>query len=121
MPPPDDRESLWDIRDAARFVALAMSEIDEGLRRRDDWVVEAAIERKLGIVGEAVKRLTPGFRESHPEVDWRMWAGLRDVIVHKYDDLNQTWLDKIALVDVQRLLAAIQSLIPEDDEPGNEV
>src|SRR5690349_7363386 len=92
MPPPDDRSALRDIQHAAglieRFV-LGLSE-DQFL---DDALVQSGTERQLGIIGEAVKRLTPEFRQRHPDVDWRGWAGLRDILVHAYDDINlgQIW------------------------------
>ena len=114
MPPPDDQEALWDMRDAARMVAQAMADIESGVRSRDDWVLEAAIERKLEIIGEAVKRLTPAFREAHPEVDWRGWTGLRDVIAHRYDELDEERIGFAAATDVPELLKALEDLLPPD-------
>ena len=42
----------------------------------------------MGIIGEAVKRLSQEFREGHPDIDWRGWAGLRDILVHAYDSVQ---------------------------------
>lgn len=39
--------------------------------------------RSLEVVGEAVKKLPPEFREKHPE-DWRPIARLRDRLIHGY-------------------------------------
>ncbi|MEO8541888.1 MAG: HepT-like ribonuclease domain-containing protein [bacterium] len=62
------------------------------------------------IVGEAVKRLTFNFRAANPGIDWRRWAGLRDVLVHAYDvvDTAQVW--EIARDDVAELLAFLSTL-----------
>lgn len=113
MPPPDDLSSLRDIRDAARLVALTLSEVDSGLRGADDWVVISAVERQLSIVGEAVKRLTFDFRDANPAIDWRRWAGLRDILVHAYDvvDTDQIW--EIARDDVAELLDFLAKLVIE--------
>ncbi len=35
-------------------------------------------------MGEAVKRLSPAFRDQHPRVAWNEIAGLRDIVVHQY-------------------------------------
>ncbi len=44
----------------------------------DDLKTQSAILHQLLVLGEAVKRLSEGFRMSHSEVPWRMIAGMRD-------------------------------------------
>ncbi|MFM8307214.1 MAG: DUF86 domain-containing protein, partial [Microcystis aeruginosa] len=58
-----------------------------------DLRTQSAILYQITIMGEATKRLSPGFRKQHPEIPWREMAGMRDVIVHKYDqlDLDVVW------------------------------
>ena len=58
---------------------------DETLRR--------AFVRSLEVIGEAVKRLPEEVRAGHPEVEWRKFAGLRDVLAHDYAkvDLEIVW------------------------------
>ncbi len=43
-----------------------------------------AFSRSLEIIGEAVKNLPDSFRESHPDIEWKKLAGMRDKIVHHY-------------------------------------
>jgi uncharacterized protein with HEPN domain len=54
---------------------------------------QAAIAHWLQTVGEAATRLSPGFRENHPAIDWRKIIGMRNVIVHRYAavDLDLVW------------------------------
>jgi uncharacterized protein with HEPN domain len=54
----------------AAFVA------DETLRR--------AFVRSLEIIGEAAKKVPDDFRASHPSVEWRAMAGMRDRLIHDY-------------------------------------
>jgi len=49
---------------------------DETLRR--------AFVRSLEIIGEATKKVPDAFRASHPAVEWRSMAGMRDVLIHDY-------------------------------------
>ncbi|HEY9645799.1 MAG TPA: HepT-like ribonuclease domain-containing protein, partial [Chroococcidiopsis sp.] len=45
----------------------------------------SAILYQITIIGEATKRLSQSFRQQHPQIPWREMAGMRDVIVHEYD------------------------------------
>ena len=58
---------------------------DETLRR--------AFVRSLEIIGEAAKKVPADFRASHPAVDWRAMAGMRDRLIHNYFgvDLELVW------------------------------
>ena len=57
-------------------------------------MVQDAVIRKLEIIGEAVKNLSPSFRSKHPDIPWKQIAGLRDVLIHHYFgvDVNTVWL-----------------------------
>jgi uncharacterized protein with HEPN domain len=56
-------------------------------------MMQDAIIRNFEIVGEATKHLSPELRQSHPEIQWRGLAGIRDVLVHNYIgvDLDEIW------------------------------
>jgi uncharacterized protein with HEPN domain len=58
---------------------------DETLRR--------AFVRSLEIIGEAAKKTPDDFRASHPSVEWRAMAGMRDKLIHDYFgvDLELVW------------------------------
>lgn len=86
MPPPDDRSALRDIQHRVGLILEATANLDRQSFLAD-WLVIAAVERQMSVIGEAVKRLSPEFRAAHPGIDWRGWAGLRDILVHAYDSV----------------------------------
>jgi len=49
---------------------------DETLRR--------AFVRSLENIGEATKKVPEEFRASHPTLEWRAMAGMRDRLIHDY-------------------------------------
>jgi uncharacterized protein with HEPN domain len=43
-----------------------------------------AFSRSLEIIGEAVKSLSPDFKEQHNNIEWKKIAGMRDRLIHEY-------------------------------------
>ncbi len=60
-----------------------------------------ALNNALTELGEAVKALPADIVGRHPEIDWKGFADLRDLITHQYFGL-----------DTRRLLPIIQNEIP---------
>ena len=60
---------------------------------KTDIAIQDAIIRRLEIIGEAVKNIPASFRASHLEIPWKQMAGMRDILTHKYFDvdLSLTW------------------------------
>ena len=107
---PDDDATVLDILNAARLAA----EFIEGMDRPaflSDLKTQSATHHQLLILGEAVKRLSPEFREGHPELPWRMMAGMRDKLIHQYDavDLDEVW--RTLTGDLPPLIQAMAKIV----------
>ena len=57
---------------------------------------------------EAARKLSDGFLEEVPQLPWHELRGLRNAIVHEYDEIDPDALYVTATVDVPRLLAQLQ-------------
>lgn len=56
--------------------------------------LQDSVIRCLEVLGEATKRLSSEIRIEHTEIPWRAMAGMRDVLIHAYDqiDLEEVWM-----------------------------
>lgn len=105
--PLDMREASIEILDFVSGVDLA------GFR--GDRLRIRAVERSLGILGEATKRVPQTVRDAHPALPWRRMAGLRDVLVHDYFgvDLEIVW--QVSTEEIPRVLAILEDVIAAID------
>lgn len=80
-------------------------------------LVRSAVIYQLQVIGEATKRLSAEFRDSHPTVRWKEMAGMRDRLIHHYDDINLDIVWRVVSQEVPPLLAQLEPLIPKEDPP----
>jgi len=79
---PDEMDAarLWDMLTYARGVERAMHGRKFEAYIADDNL-RLAVERRLEIIGEAARNVSPAFRAAHSEIPWRRIIGLRNVLV----------------------------------------
>lgn len=111
---PRDSAALLDIARAARLVIEFTEGTDQDTFLKDAKT-QSAVLHQLLILGEAVKRLSGEFRAGHPAIPWALIAGMRDTLIHEYNevDLNEVW--RTAQRDVPDLLRHVESLPPAEE------
>ncbi len=77
--------------------------------------LQDAVIRRLLVMAEAAKRLSDRTRSSLPNVSWREMKGMRNRLVHQYDDLNLHIVWNVVQTEIPALIQELQSFIP----PGN--
>lgn len=75
-----------------------------------------AVIRNLEVIGEAVKQVPDSVREKHPSVEWRKIAGLRDILIHKYFDVNLEIIWGVVQSNIPILKTEIQHILRKKNE-----
>ena len=96
------------IQQIETYVAHANMSYEEFI---ENTQVQDAVLRRLEIIGEAAKRLESDFREKYDKIPWRQMSGLRDVLIHDYDqvDLDQVW--QVIKVDIPVLKERLKEIV----------
>lgn len=107
-----DRASLIDIVNAANRILAFAQDIDKSVLATNEEK-QSAILYQVIIIGEAVKRLSPEFRDRHSQVPWKDIAGMRDILAHQYDKVDFKTVWDVASQDIPELLTLIEPLLQE--------
>ena len=114
---PEERDPayLWDMLEAARAIMdftqnLTLNEFLAA--GRDKEITRLAVERKLGVLGEAARRVSQQFRDAHSEIPWKEMIGLRNVISHEYDKVNHPVIYRIVHERIPELVTLLEPLLP---------
>lgn len=106
-----DEALVLDLLRAARLAVEFMG----GLAQEafdGDLKTQASVQHELMLLGEGVKRLSEEFRRQHPEVPWRAIAGMRDNLIHAYDDVDLGEVWRTVTRDVPALIRRLEPLAP---------
>jgi len=106
-----DDATLLDILRAARL-ALEFRGRLEKAAFLTDLKTQAAVLHELLVLGEAAKRLSAAFREEHPDVPWKAITGMRDRLLHGYDDVDLDLVWKTVDEDLPALVTRLEALAP---------
>jgi len=109
-----DKQALMDIAIAIQQTLLYAQDINrDNLQENDEK--QAAILYRLIVIGEATKRLSNEFRKQYPMIPWRQMAGLRDVVIHDYDELDFDILWNVIHINLPDILPEIQTILKNLD------
>ncbi len=72
--------------------------------------MQDSIMRRIEIIGEAIKNISPEIKEQYSEMPWRKVSGMRDILIYEYFgvDLELTW--GVVIDDLPKLKANITKI-----------
>ncbi len=108
-----DRQALEDMLSAARK-ALAYT---QGTTRETLPHVSMRLDAflyEIVVLGEAARRLSSEIRTAHPAVPWREIIGMRSVITHGYDQIDDDELWQVVERDLPDLISKLVAILAEN-------
>jgi uncharacterized protein with HEPN domain len=78
---------------------------------RDSQCQDAVI-RRLEIIGEAARRISQPTRARISQIPWAAMIGMRNLIIHEYDDVDLQVVWDTVQEHLPNLIQAIEPLVP---------
>ena len=107
----DDRARMGHMLEAAQK-ALGFA---HGKKRSDldqEELLCLALVRLFEIIGEAAARVSPQAHAQHPEIPWPRIIGMRNRLVHGYDQVDLEVLWQTLSQDMQPLIDELKKILP---------
>ena len=109
----DDRISLVDmLNHAGEAVALLGEASLDDLA--EDRVMELALRKLVEIVGEAANRVSEETQQCHQEIPWPQIIGMRNRLIHGYDDISLERLWDTINNDLPPLIEQLRASVGEE-------
>lgn len=112
----ETRQRLLDAMRSCQAIGRYTAGLDLAAYQRDDMVRDA-VERRLGVIGEALQRaqlVEPTLGNLVPEL--RQVVGLRNRVVHGYDAIDDEIIWDVIEIKLPQLQIRLAALLEDDIE-----
>jgi uncharacterized protein with HEPN domain len=93
--------------------AIALLEDVSYTRFETDFRINFAVVRALEIIGEAAKRLPEELRQKYPDIPWKGMAGMRDRIIHGYDNVDLQIVWDVVKRDIPQIRPKVEGILKD--------
>ena len=83
-----------------------------------DETLQRAFARSFEITGEAAKNISSDFKKKHKEIDWKAMSGMRDVLVHRYFQVDWEILWTVIQEKIPALKGELESILSKGGKSG---
>ncbi len=113
---PKTPKLLEDIRDAAAFIVEVTRDVTEVDYQRKR-MLRQSVERNFEIIGEALRRMTQHDPATAQSISaYAQIIAFRNILIHGYDQLDDSLVWGVVQRDVPLLLAEIVALLAKVDQ-----
>jgi uncharacterized protein with HEPN domain len=91
-------------------------EMAHGRKREDldaDRQFSLALTRLMEIIGEAAAKVSDAVRQGLPGIPWQDVVGMRNRLIHGYDEVDLQVLWDVVQIDLPELIRELRSSLPQ--------
>lgn len=107
----DDREWLLDILEAIERIERYSSRGRQAFE--EDELIQSWILHQLQIIGEALCNISEDFKRDHREFPWKESIGMRNILIHRYFELDENIVWMVVIRDLPALEEKARSAYPD--------
>lgn len=85
-----------------------------------DDLLQNAVMHQIQIIGEAARKISQQYKDSHTGIPWQMIIGMRNRLVHEYFDIIPERVWDVVENSIPELIRLIEPLVPPDESPKAE-
>ena len=115
---PRDRYALNDIVESARRALAHLGQLSDDEYYADP-LRQDAIFWRMSVIGEAAWRISSQVRQATPHIPWQLIRGMRNRIVHDYDNIRLDIVLNTCRHDLKPLIESIEAVLG-DGSSGRE-
>ena len=106
----DDIEYIKHIINAIQLIKQYTKDLqkDEFIKNNEK---QDAVIRELAVIGEASKNISDSFKVKNNFIEWKKLAGVRDIVVHQYFNIDLDIIWDIIQYDLPELEKRLATLI----------
>jgi uncharacterized protein with HEPN domain len=112
----EDKACLCDALSAAKKIERFVRDVDWAAFQANDEKA-SAVYGQLVILGEACTRLSPETRAQYNNVPWRQIIGMRNRIIHGYDEVNWEIVWQVATEHVPFVTGQFSAILDASNRP----
>lgn len=108
-----DLQFLLDMLQSAELILTYTAQCS-----KDEFIANVQLQdsviRRLLVIAEAAKRVSDTTRQALPNVSWQEINGMRNRLVHEYDDVNLNIVWNVVQFEIPLLIEELRSKIPPE-------
>jgi uncharacterized protein with HEPN domain len=112
-----DNAYLRDILDSARAIRSYLADVSREQFEANSEKQDAVI-RRYAVMGEAARRLSPAALKTLADLPWRQITGMRNILIHGYDEVDEAALWDTAQQDLPALILRLEAYLAQEPPPA---
>lgn len=78
-----------------------------------DELIQNAVVWNIGVIGEAVRAMSQGLKDVHPDIPWLKIAAMRHRLIHEYFNINLDLVWDVVEKELPILKPKIEDMLSE--------